>query len=53
MAQAQKKAPVKVPRIVLSLSLPENRRRVSIYAHLLTSIYAVREWRIKRRYSKP
>jgi len=42
----QKRAPVKVPRVVLSLSLPENRGKVSIYAHPLTGIYAVREWRM-------
>ena len=42
----QKRAPVKVPRIVLSLSLSENRRRESLYAHPLTGIYAVREWRM-------
>ena len=49
----QKRAPVKVPSVVLSLSLPENYGKVSIYAHPLTGIYAVREWRIKRRCSKP
>ena len=43
---SKKKAPVKVPRVVLFFSLPENRERVSIYAHPLTGIYAVREWRM-------
>ena len=47
MAQAQKKgAPLRMPHIVLSLSLSENRGRVSIYAYPLTGIYAVRKWRM-------
>jgi hypothetical protein len=39
----QKRAPVKVPRVVLSLSLSENRRGVGTCAHALTVIYAVRK----------
>ena len=49
VAGPKKKAPAKAPRVVLSFSLSENRRRVGIYAHALTVIYAVSEWRTLTR----